>query len=46
MKVQLTESELIRLLERIVTDSKNTVIYEDIYGSVEDINFLNESEYQ
>jgi hypothetical protein len=46
MKLKLTESELIILLEKILNEAKSAVIYEDIYGSVEEINFLNEGEYQ
>ena len=46
MKLKLTESELIILLEKILNEAKSAVIYEDIYGSVEELNFLNETEYQ
>jgi hypothetical protein len=51
MKIQFTESEvlrnlLIRLVEKIVNESKDQKIYEDMYGSVERVDFLNEAEYQ
>jgi translation initiation factor IF-2 len=46
MKIQLTESELISLIESIIGKS-NDFLYEDIYGSVESVdNYLNEAEYQ
>jgi len=46
MKIQLTESELISLIESIIGKS-NDFLYEDIYGSVESVdNHLNEAEYQ
>jgi hypothetical protein len=46
MKIQLTESELISLIESIIGKS-NDFLYEDIYGSVESVDeFLNEAEYQ
>ena len=46
MKIQLTESELIMLIETIIGKPSN-FLYEDIYGSVEDVkDYLNEAEYQ
>jgi len=46
MKIQLTESELISLIESIIGKSSD-FLYEDIYGSVESVDeFLNEAEYQ
>ena len=48
--VRLTESDLMRLVERVLRESKNETIYEDEYGSVEETEFeegtLNEAEYQ
>jgi len=46
MELKLTESELIILLKKILNEAKSAVIYEDIYGSVEEVNFLTEAEYQ
>jgi hypothetical protein len=48
--IRLTESDLMRLVERVLRESKNETIYEDEYGSVEETEFeegaLNEAEYQ
>jgi hypothetical protein len=46
MKIQLTESDLVVLIKKIISETKNQTIYEDMYGSVEDVNLLNEAEYQ
>ena len=51
MKIQLTESDLVGLIKRIISETKNHILYEDMYGSVENVNFeelnfLNEAEYQ
>jgi len=46
MKIQLSESELISLIKKIVNNDETKTIYEDIYGSVESVNLLNEAEYQ
>ena len=46
MKIQLTESELIMLIETIIS-KPNHFLYEDVYGSVEDVkDYLNEAEYK
>jgi hypothetical protein len=44
--IKLTENELTELIQKIIVDSQKNIVYEDIYGSVEDVNFLNEAEYQ
>ena len=48
--VRLTESDLMRLVERVLIESKNETLYEDEYGSIEETEFeegsLNEAEYQ
>jgi hypothetical protein len=51
MKILLNESGLINLIEEIILESSNNseIIYEDIYGSVENISnldLINEAEYQ
>jgi hypothetical protein len=51
MEIKLTEAELIRLIEKIVLETKNQTIYEDFYGTVEntdliDTEHLNEAEYK
>ena len=51
MEIKLTEAELIRLIEKIVLETKNQTIYEDFYGTVEntdliEIEQLNEAEYK
>ena len=48
--VRLTESDLMRLVERVLRESENETLYEDEYGSVEETEYdegsLNEAEYQ
>jgi hypothetical protein len=48
--VRLTESDLKKLVERVLRESENKTIYEDEFGSVEETEFeegiLNEAEYQ
>ena len=44
--IRLTESELTSLISSIIKEAKSQKIYEDIYGSVEEVNYLNEAEYQ
>ena len=46
MEVLLTESDLIDLIKKIISETKQQPIYEDFYGSVENVNLLNEAEYQ
>jgi hypothetical protein len=38
MKIQLTESDLVGLIKRIISETKNHILYEDMYGSVENVN--------
>ena len=45
MEVLLTESDLIDLIKKIISETKKQPIYEDFYGSVENVNLLNEAEY-
>jgi hypothetical protein len=55
MKIRLTESDLSNLIKNIIKEIQNEksdeLIYEDIYGSVEDTDFksngvINEAEYK
>jgi hypothetical protein len=49
MKIRLTETDLTNLIKNIISkinENQSDIIYEDIYGTVENIDFLNEAEYQ
>ena len=50
--IKLTESDLVNLIKRVLTEETNESLYEDEFGSVEETDFesdddsLNEAEYQ
>ena len=48
MIVKLTEADLINLIKRVLAEQTNESLYEDEYGSVEEVELesLNEAEYQ
>lgn len=48
MIVKLTEGDLINLIKRVLAEQTNESLYEDEYGSVEEVELesLNEAEYQ
>jgi hypothetical protein len=42
----INESTIKLLLNKIIKEEFFNILYEDIYGSVENADFINEAEYQ
>ena len=42
----INESQIKKILRKIIKEEFDVYLYEDVYGSVEEVGYLNEAEYQ